>query len=56
MLSAKEAAAVMDVSTSWLRGSDVPRAKVAGHPKYLKSQCLAYVRVRLSARILESAS
>jgi hypothetical protein len=45
----------MGVGTTWLRSSDVPRAAVAGGPKYLKSQCLAYVRVRLSTRILESA-
>lgn len=52
-LSPAEAAALMGVSESWLRASDVPRAKVAGHPKYMKSQCLAYVRARLSHRIME---
>jgi hypothetical protein len=55
ILSQEEAAAVMGVSVAWLRRSDVPVAPVAGGPKYLKSQCLAYVRVRLSARILETA-
>ena len=50
VLSPQEAAAVMDVSESWLRRSDVPRAKAPG-VKYLKSQCLAYVANRLSHRI-----
>lgn len=54
VLTPDEAATLMGVSASWLRASDVPRANVAG-TKYLKSQCLAYVRVRLSTRILESA-
>lgn len=53
VLTQDEAAALMHVSVNWLRTSDVPRASVAGGPKYLKSQCLAYVRVRLSARIIE---
>lgn len=52
VLSPAEAAAVMGVSESWLRSSDVPRASVAG-TKYLKSQCLAYVRARLTHRVLE---
>jgi hypothetical protein len=55
VLTPEEAAAFMGVGTTWLRTSDVPRAPVAGGPKYLKSQCLAYIRVRLSARILETA-
>lgn len=50
-----EAAVVMGVSESWLRGSDVPRAKVAG-VKYLKSECVKYVAVRLSHRILEKSA
>jgi hypothetical protein len=52
ILEPGEAAIVMGVSESWLRASDVPRAKVAG-VKYLKSECLKYVAVRLSHRILE---
>lgn len=52
VLNPTEAAALMGVSESWLRASDVPRANVAG-TKYLKSQCLAYVRARLSHRIME---
>lgn len=51
-LSPEEAAAFMNVSESWLRGSDVPRGDAAG-TKYLKSQCIAYLRVRLSSRIIE---
>lgn len=47
ILSAEEAAAVMDVSSSWLLRSDVPRAPVAG-VKFLKSQCLLYVKNRLT--------
>lgn len=52
VLDPGEAAALMGVSESWLRASDVPRANVGG-TKYLKSQCLAYVRVRLSHRIID---
>jgi hypothetical protein len=55
-LSHDEAAAFLGVSSTWLRASDVPRAHVAGGPKYLKSQLVAYVRVRLSSRILEEKS
>ena len=51
ILDPGEAAAVMGVSEAWLRRSDVPRADVAG-PKYLKSECLKYVAVRLSHRVL----
>lgn len=53
ILSLEEAAAVMSVSVSWLSRSDVPRADVAG-PKYLKSECLKYVAVRLSHRVLSA--
>lgn len=52
-LSPGEAAAFLGVSESWLRASDVPRADVAG-TKYLKSQLVAYVRVRLSHRIIDA--
>lgn len=51
VLTPTEAAAFMGISESALRASDVPRADVAG-TKYLKSQCIAYVRVRLSSRII----
>lgn len=51
VLSVGEAAAVMGVSETWLRNSDVPRAQVAG-TKYLKSECLKYVAARLSHRIV----
>jgi hypothetical protein len=51
-LDAQEAATFMGVSESWLRSSDVPRAPVAG-VKYLKSQCLLYVRCRLSHQLLD---
>jgi hypothetical protein len=52
VLSPEEAAAVMDVSLSWLRRSDVPVArKDVGGVKYLKSECLKYVATRLSHRI-----
>ena len=54
VLTPDEAAVVMGVSESWLRRSDVPRAPVAG-VKYLKSECLAYVRQRLTHRITEAA-
>lgn len=47
VLDIEEAAALMGVSTTWLKRSDVPRAPVAG-VKFLKSQCLAYVRARLT--------
>lgn len=51
-LSPEEAAALMDVSLSWLRRSDVPRASNGvGGVKYLKSECLAYVAARLSHRV-----
>ena len=53
VLTPSEAAALMGVSERWLRGSDVPRADVAG-TKYLKSECLKYVAVRLSHRILSA--
>ena len=53
ILTPSEAAAVMNVSETWLRRSDVPRAKVGG-TKYLKSECLKYVAVRLSHRILSA--
>ncbi len=53
VLSADEAAVFLgNIHPATLRKLDVPRADVAG-TKYLKSQLLAYVRVRLSARILE---
>jgi hypothetical protein len=55
VLDPEEAAAVLNVSPSWLRASDIPRADVAG-TKYLKSQCLAYVRVRLSHQVMDTAS
>ncbi len=55
ILEVEEAAVLMTVSESWLRASDVPRAKVAG-VKYLKSECLKYVAVRLSHRILEKSA
>lgn len=51
-LTLDEAAAFMGVSASWLRRSDVPRAPGAGGVRYLKSECLAFVRVRLSHRIV----
>lgn len=55
ILTPPEAAALMGVSVSWLRASDVPRADVAG-TKYLKSECLKYVAVRLSHRILDKSA
>lgn len=55
VLDPEEAAAVMGVSLSWLRASDVPRANVAG-TKYMKSQCLLYVRNRLSHLMLERSA
>lgn len=54
ILSHREAAALLGVSEAWLRKSDVPRANVAGGPKYLKSECLKYVAVRLSHRVLSA--
>lgn len=52
VLSPEEAAAVMGVSLSWLRRSEVPRARHGvGGVKYLKSECLAYVAAHLSHRI-----
>lgn len=48
-----EAAAFLTVSESWLRSSDVPRADAAG-TKYLKSQLILYVKLRLSHQLLAS--
>jgi len=55
ILEPAEAAAIMGVSERWLRDSDVPRAPNVAGPKYLKSQCIAYVEVRLTHRVLKSA-
>lgn len=52
VMTPSEAAAFMTVSESWLRRSDVPRARTGvGGVKYLKSECLKYVAARLSHRI-----
>lgn len=55
VLEPDEAAAFLGVGERWLRDSDVPRAPNVAGPKYLKSQLIAYVEVRLTHRILKSA-
>jgi hypothetical protein len=49
-LTPEEAAAFMGRSPSWLRASDVPRTEDS---LYLKSECLKYIKCRLSHTILE---
>ena len=53
-LSPAEAAAFIGISESTLRNSDIPRADFHG-PKYLKSECLAYIAARLSHRVLRAS-
>lgn len=51
-----EAAAFIGIGESTLRESDIPRADVFG-TKYLKSECLKYIKARLSHTVeLERAS
>jgi hypothetical protein len=52
-LTPEEAAVFMGRSLSWLRASDVPRTEDA---LYLKSECLKYIKCRLSHTILEPES
>lgn len=54
VLSPAEGAAFIGVSESWLRESDCPRANLAG-PKYLKSQLLLFVKLRLSHQLVDVA-
>lgn len=52
-LDGQEAAVFLGISETSLRALDVPRANVAG-PKYLKSQLILYVQLRLSHRLIAS--
>lgn len=51
VLDVEGACAFLKVSESWLRRSDVPRAKLGGRVVFLRSQLLAYVARRLSHRV-----
>lgn len=54
-LTVEEAAVFMGIGETTLRElRDIPRADVAG-TKYLKSECIKYVKARLSHSILETA-
>lgn len=53
-MTVEETAVFMGISASSLRELDLPTADVAGR-KYLKSECLKYIRARLSHRLLETA-
>lgn len=55
-LSHEEAAAFIGISPESLRTSDVPRANAFGRPKYLKSECLKFIRARLSHTVELKAS
>lgn len=52
VLDMKEAADFLgNVSESWLRRSDVPRARIGTRVVFLKSQLILYAAVRLTHRI-----
>jgi hypothetical protein len=53
-LTPPEAAAFLGIAESTLRESDCPRADIGG-TKYLKSQCILYVKLRLSHQLLDVA-
>lgn len=55
LMNPQETAAFMGISEASLRNLPVPRADIAG-PKYLKSQCLLYVKHHLSHQLLDIAS
>lgn len=48
VLAAREAAALLKMSPSWLEKSDVPRIKMGKAVRYLKSELIAYARAHLS--------
>jgi len=51
VMTSEEGARFMRISVSWLLASDVPRVHLGRRVLFLRSECLAYVRARLSHRV-----
>ncbi len=58
VMTVEEAAAFLGISENTLRASDVPRTRAFGRSQYLKSECIKFIRARLThtVELTEKAS